>query len=81
MGLLGVADGLAGDGAEVAGALEEGAALFSETAPLVEVDPEVDAGVAAGADAGNVVSGVGSGGKGFVSILITISFMPASDSL
>jgi len=79
LGLLGDADGLAGDGAEVDGTLEEGAAVFSETAPLLEVDPEVDAGVAAGAEAGNVVSGVGSGGKGFVSILATISFMPASD--
>ena len=42
--------------------------------------PFPEAGVAAGvAVGGSEVSGVGSGGKGLVSMLATISFMPASD--
>ena len=48
--------------------------------PLVPVALLV-AGVAAGVEAGSTVSGVGSGGSGFVRIPATNSFMPSVLSL
>ena len=48
-------------------------------APTTPGVPEV--GVAAGVEAGNVVIGVGNGGKGLDSTLAIISFKPASEAL
>ena len=51
--------------------------------PVVDVvdEPLPDVGVAAGAETGSDVSGVGSGGKGFDRIPATNSGRPASDLL
>ena len=76
----------AGAGVAVAGAPLVVAGLFGVVVPaplpvpvpFVGVPPEVPIGVVAGA-AGSEVSGVGSGGSGFVRILASISFMPVSD--
>ena len=43
--------------------------------------PVPEAGVAAGADTGNDVSGVGSGGSGFAKMPATNSGMPVTESL
>lgn len=59
-----------------AGKAAEPPALLAPTAPGVP-----DVGVAAGAEAGKVVIGVGNGGKGFDNTLAIISFIPASDEL
>lgn len=50
--------------------------------PLVGAAPEVPAGVAAGAAVGGSdVSGVGSGGNGFVTTLAMNSVIPVSELL
>jgi hypothetical protein len=50
--------------------------------PVVDPDaPLPDAGVAAGAETGSEVNGVGSGGKGFERIPATSASIPATESL
>jgi hypothetical protein len=62
-------------GVLLAGCVELGTLFVVE--PVVEFAPVPEApGVEEG---GSVVSGVGSGGNGFVRMLATISFIPASD--
>ena len=75
--LVPVLFGLAGVAVLLAGCVGvEGALVL---VPVPEL-PFPEAGVAAGvAEGGSEVSGVGSGGKGLVSMLATSSFIPASD--
>ena len=64
-------------------ALFAGAVVFDPGVVVDAVVPGVPAfpiGVAAGS-VGSDVKGVGSGGNGFDSTLVTISFIPASDLL